>query len=59
LGKRIKGTLKWDIEVKNNKSTAVSVILVDQFLLAINQNIENELIEISGDKSDPKMGKLI
>lgn len=58
LGKSILETLSWDIEVKNNKSTAVSVILEDQFPLAINQNIEIELIEVSGAKSDPKTGKL-
>ncbi|NPD45372.1 MULTISPECIES: DUF4139 domain-containing protein [unclassified Lentimicrobium] len=58
LGKSILETLSWDIEVKNNKNTAVKVILEDQFPLAINQNIEIELIEVSGAKSEPKTGKL-
>lgn len=59
LGKSIKETLSWDIEVKNNKDAKVKVILEDQFPLAINQDIEIELIEVSGAKADPKTGKLI
>jgi len=59
LGRSIKETLSWDIEIKNNKNTAVNIILEDQFPLAENKSIEIELLEISGAKADDKTGKLV
>jgi len=58
LGKNIKETLSWDIEIKNNKDEKIQLILEDQFPLAENKNIEIELLEISGAKTDDKTGKL-
>lgn len=58
LGKSIKETLSWDIEIKNNKNESIKMILEDQFPLAENNNIEIELLEISGAKAYEKTGKL-
>lgn len=58
IGKNIKETLSWDIEIKNNKNEKIQLLLEDQFPLAENKSIEIELLEISGAKIDPKTGKL-
>lgn len=58
LGKNIKETLSWDIEIKNNKKEKVQMILEDQFPLAVNKSIEIELIEVSEAKANDKTGKL-
>ncbi len=58
MGKFVKETLSWDIEIKNNKNEKINLILEDQFPLAEQQSIEIELLEISGAKADEKTGKL-
>jgi uncharacterized protein (TIGR02231 family) len=58
LGKNIKETLSWDIEIKNNKNEEIKLVLEDQFPLAENKDIEIELIEISAAEADEKTGKL-
>lgn len=59
LGRYIKETISWDIEIKNNKDKEVQVILEDQYPLAEKESVEIELIEISGAKINDKTGKLV
>ena len=48
----------WEIEVKNNKSLAINLILEDQIPLSNNQQIEVKVDDLSGASLNPETGIL-
>ena len=59
IGINKKETYGYKIEIRNNKSTEISVIVEDQFPVSTNKDIEIEHIEKSGAKFNETSGKLI
>ncbi|OFX21568.1 MAG: hypothetical protein A2041_01275 [Bacteroidetes bacterium GWA2_31_9b] len=58
LGINKKETYGWEISVRNNKNSAISLILEDQFPISSNKDIEVEQIEKSNAKLNETTGRL-
>lgn len=58
MGSTKKEQRSWNITVKNNKKTAVNIIIEDQFPISKTDEIKVERIEQSGAKLDEDTGKL-
>jgi len=58
IGNNIKETIAWDITVKNNKNTKITITVEDQYPLSEKKSVEVELLESSNAKIDEKTGKL-
>ena len=58
IGVNKKETFGYEIEIRNNKSTNISIIIDDQFPISTNKDIEVEQIEKSGAKYNKITGKL-
>ncbi|MBI9033681.1 MAG: mucoidy inhibitor MuiA family protein [Bacteroidales bacterium] len=53
-----KEQINWNIVVRNTKSAAITLVLLDQIPLSERKSIEIELTESSGAKYDPLSGEL-
>lgn len=58
LGSKKEDTRTWKISVKNNKTEAVNMVLLDQIPLSTVEEIEVNLQNASGAKHDTKTGEL-
>lgn len=58
IGVNKKETFGYEIEIRNNKNTNISIIVDDQFPISTNKDIEVEQIEKSGAKFNETTGKL-
>lgn len=58
IGRFRKDTRGYDIKIRNNKSSAINIVIEDQFPISNNDDIEVEHIELSGAEYDEKTGKL-
>ena len=58
LGLNTKEIIGWEINIKNTKKTAISIIVEDQFPVSTHQDIEVEHLEKSGAKLNAENGKL-
>ncbi len=58
IGVNKKETYGYEIEIRNNKNTNISIIIDDQFPISTNKDIEVEQIEKSGAKYNETSGKL-
>lgn len=58
LGSSIKETIGWDITVKNNKNTKITIVVEDQFPVSEKKSIEVERHESSNAKLNDDTGKL-
>jgi uncharacterized protein (TIGR02231 family) len=58
IGLNKKETFGYKIEVRNNKSATISIIVDDQFPISTNKDIEIEQIEKSGAKFNDTTGKI-
>ncbi len=59
LGNNIKETYAWEIAVRNNKGSDITIEIRDQYPLAVLKSIETELIETSGAKVDSEDGSVV
>ncbi len=59
LGNNIKETYAWEIAVRNNKGSDITIEIRDQYPLAVLKSIETELIETSGAKVDTEDGSVV
>ncbi len=58
LGAKTTQTTGWNIEVRNKKKQAVSIVVEDQYPLSTNEEIEVTLDAAKGAVNDPALGKL-
>jgi bifunctional DNase/RNase len=58
FGNKVTETKGWDITVRNTKSTAINLNVLDQVPLSSNEDIEIDLKERSGASFDESTGKL-
>ena len=58
IGVNKKETFGYEIEIRNNKNSDISIIINDQFPVSTNKEIEVEQIEKSGAKLNETSGKL-
>lgn len=58
VGNTVKETIAWDITVRNNKSSKIKMVILDQFPVSEKKSIEVELLESSSANVNPKKGKL-
>lgn len=58
LGLNKKETYGWEINIKNTKNTAVSIVVEDQFPLSTHKDIDVEHLEKSGANLNATTGKL-
>ncbi len=58
IGKNIKETINWNIEVRNNRSERVQVLIEDQFPLSENKSVEIDRLNDSNGKVNDKTGKV-
>lgn len=58
IGNNVKETFAWDISIKNNKKSAINLVLEDQYPISQRKSVEVELLESSGAKVDKNSGKL-
>lgn len=59
IGSNVKETLVWDITLKNNKTSSITLLVEDQYPLSERSSIEVELLESAGAMVDAKKGKLL
>lgn len=58
IGNKKEESKGWDIDVKNNKSQQINMLLFDQVPVSTLEEIKVELSEISGGKHEPKTGEI-
>jgi hypothetical protein len=58
IGSNILETIGWDIAVKNNKNSVISIVVEEQFPVSEKKSIEVEQLDYSGAKLEEKTGKL-
>ena len=58
LGLNTKEIIGWEINIKNTKKTAISIIVEDQFPVSTHEDIEVEHLEKSGARLNAVNGKL-
>ena len=58
FGNKVSETKGWDITVRNAKSTAVTITIIDQVPVSTNEDIEIDIKERSGAAYDKSTGKL-
>lgn len=58
VGSNIRKTMGYEISIRNNKSTPVSLILEDQIPVSQDQDITVETLELSGGVLDEASGKI-
>ena len=58
IGSKKEESRGWDIDVKNNKSQQINMLLFDQVPVSTLEEIKVELSNISGGKHDPKTGEV-
>jgi len=58
MGSNIKQYVAWDISIKNNKKYPVKVVIEENYPLSELKSVAIELLEISGGKTDDKIGKI-
>lgn len=58
IGASKKETVGWAISIRNTKNIPVRINLMDQLPISSNQDIQVEILEVSGAKHDPQTGYL-
>ncbi|PZX53150.1 DUF4139 domain-containing protein [Algoriphagus chordae] len=58
IGNNITETRGYEITVRNNKSQAITISLLDQIPVSVNSEISVESLELSGGSLDPQTGKV-
>ena len=56
IGNKQTKTIAWDIEIRNNKRSPITITIADQFPVSTNEQIEVELGKIKGAKIDSDKG---
>jgi hypothetical protein len=59
LSSYIRESRAWEINIRNNKPTAIEITIEDNYPVSQNSNIKVELIESSGATIDEETGKLV
>ena len=58
IGSKKEESRGWDIDIKNNKSQQINMLLFDQVPVSTLEEIKVEVLETSAGKHDPKTGEI-
>ncbi|WP_165731836.1 mucoidy inhibitor MuiA family protein [Polaribacter sp. 20A6] len=58
MGSKKEESRGWNIDVKNNKSQQINMVIYDQVPVSTNDEIKIEVSEISGAKKNPESGEI-